>query len=288
MRLFFNLARGAYKATPIPALRKLYYNLFSYMVRDRHTIATLDGMTFELYLGEVIDLGVYLQHFEHEVVLAIEELCQPGMTVFDIGANIGAHTLRFAKTVGPAGKVFAVEPTEYAYGKLVRNLSLNSFQNTTVFQIALADLSIKQQMINFRSSWRTDRKKIEMKNLVDFERLDDWCQKHSVEKVDLIKTDVDGNEFPILEGGKKIIERCHPVFLMEVVGPHFEDDNKNPFLLLKNLKYRFWDLKSNYEYTNLNEMKNIFPPKDFAMTFSINIVASVTDPFRNRRPEEQK
>jgi len=283
MGLFFHLARRIYKATPFPEVRKFYYNLFSYMVRDHKTIVTLDGMTFELNLGEIIDLAIYLQNFESEVVLAIEENCYRDMTVFDIGANIGAHTLRFAKNVGPTGKVFAFEPTDYAYLKLVRNLSLNTFQNTFTIQVALSDLNLKQQMINFRSSWRTDRKKVETRNRVDFERLDDWCQRNNVEKVDLIKMDVDGNEFPILKGGKKIIHRCRPVFLMEVVGPHFENDRKNPFLLLKNMDYRFWDLKSKREFLNLSEMKRIFPPKDFAMTFSINIIASISDPFVNKR-----
>jgi len=36
------------------------------------------------------------------------------MTVIDIGANVGAHTLFFAKAVGPAGRVFAFEPQRMA------------------------------------------------------------------------------------------------------------------------------------------------------------------------------
>ena len=44
--------------------------------------------------------------------------------IFDVGANIGSLTFNFAQLV-PKGLVFAFEPTDYAFKKLLRNLSLN-------------------------------------------------------------------------------------------------------------------------------------------------------------------
>lgn len=45
--------------------------------------------------------------------------------MLDIGANIGSHTLPLAQMVGPSGRVYSFEPTDYAFGKQRRNLSLN-------------------------------------------------------------------------------------------------------------------------------------------------------------------
>ena len=63
--------------------------------------------------------------FEKRTVAAYSRLVRPGMTVIDIGANIGAHTLPLAKLVGPTGRVIAVEPTIWAVERLRANLDLN-------------------------------------------------------------------------------------------------------------------------------------------------------------------
>ena len=50
---------------------------------------------------------------------------RPGSLVIDIGANIGAFSLPIASDVGEGGCVVAIEPTDYAFTKLVRNAELN-------------------------------------------------------------------------------------------------------------------------------------------------------------------
>jgi FkbM family methyltransferase len=277
-RQLIKLARYLYRETPFLFLRRLYFNAFCYLVRDKKIQATVEGMTFDLDLGEIIDLAIYLQQFEPDVVAAIERYCQPGWTVLDIGANIGAHTLRFAKSVGPTGRVFAFEPTDYAYHKLVKNISLNDFKNILSFQIALSDNNLDNQKINFRSSWRTDKKRLETTSRVNFERLDSWCLRNQVHQVNLIKLDVDGNEFPIINGGREIIEQYKPLIFMEAVGPHFDDQEKNPFILLEKLQYRFWDAKSGQKFAGVEAMKALLPANDIEMTISFNVIAAIAPP----------
>jgi FkbM family methyltransferase len=277
-RNLIRLARRIYKGTPFVSLREFYYRAFCHLVRGGKICITVDGMTFDLDLGEVIDLSIYLQQFELEVAAAIERYCRPGWTVMDIGANIGAHTLRLAKAVGPQGQVFAFEPTDFAYAKLVRNISLNSWPNVFAYKIGLSDQNRQSQEINFRSSWRTDGKRADGVSIVDFQRLDDWCLANRVNRVDLIKLDVDGNEFPVLSGAKQLIERCRPLFLMEAVGPHFEEEQRNPYAILKKLNYRFWDLKSGEEYPGIEAMKALLPERDYELTESFNVIAALEIP----------
>ena len=266
--------RKVYEITPFSFMRTLYFHAFCRLMRNKKVKAEREGIIFDLDLSEYIDMSIYLNRFEPEVTAAIQKYCRPGWTVFDIGANIGAHALRFAKLTGSNGKVYAFEPTNYAYRKLINNLSLNSFPHVRAIQVALADKIQAHEEINFRSSWRTDGTRADAPNFVDFTKLDHWCEDNDEVKVDLIKMDVDGNEFPILKGGENIIERCRPIMLLEVVSPHFEKFNENPFRLLKDLDYRFWDLRSGQEYTSLNDMKKRLPDRDFEMTVSFNVIAS--------------
>jgi FkbM family methyltransferase len=56
-------------------------------------------------------------------------LIQPGWTVADVGANIGAHTVLFAQLVGPKGTVYAYEPQRLIYQMLCGNVALNNLNN---------------------------------------------------------------------------------------------------------------------------------------------------------------
>jgi FkbM family methyltransferase len=94
--------------------------------RGRQTVIERRGVRWSLDLAEGIDFAIFLfGAFELRTLRAYWPLIRPGDVVLDIGANIGAHTLMFAKRTGDAGKVFAFEPTRYAHAKLVKNLALN-------------------------------------------------------------------------------------------------------------------------------------------------------------------
>ena len=92
--MIIKLGHFIYRLTPFHSLRKLYFETYARMVSERQVVAELEGIRYHLELGETIDLALYLGKFEPRVVAAIKEYCQPGMTVLDIGANIGAHALR--------------------------------------------------------------------------------------------------------------------------------------------------------------------------------------------------
>jgi FkbM family methyltransferase len=241
-----NIARRIYLNTQCSAVRKLYFNIFCSIVRNRRVESSIDGICYELDLGEIVDLSLYLKRYEPEVTEAVEKYCRSGFTVLDIGANIGAHALRIAKRVGEAGRVYAFEPTDYAYQKLVKNISLNPLRNIHPLQIALADSNRKGQHIQFRSSWPTRGSPKVRESIVDFVRLD--------ERIDVIKLDVDGNEYPVIMGAKSVLATNRPIMIMEVWGPNFADPSTNPFRVLNELGYRFFHISTGREYSGLDEL----------------------------------
>jgi FkbM family methyltransferase len=279
-RTLVRVARTIYKATPVPAVRQLYFSAFCRVMRERRVRATINGSTFDLDLGEMIDVTVYLEQYELDVTSALNRYCKPGMTVLDIGANIGAHTLPLGRLVTTQGAVYAFEPTDFAFEKLTRNVSLNDAPHVHAIKAALSNRNAERQAIAYRSSWRTAGGRNDGDAFVDFIRLDDWCAGNGVKEVGLIKIDIDGNEFEALAGGIQLIERSRPVIVMEAVWPHFADQNRNPFLLLQGAGYRFWDAKSDREFATVHEIARLFPDEDRDMTTSINVIA------RPRVPEE--
>ncbi|MBN1816607.1 MAG: FkbM family methyltransferase [Sedimentisphaerales bacterium] len=229
------------------------------MIRKRTVTVCLDGIRYRLDLGEMIDLCLYLDRYEPDVTRAINRLCKPSRAVLDIGANIGAHTLRMAKLVGPKGHVYAFEPTDYAFEKLRHNVCLNDFHNVELFKIALSDQNRPARQANFRASWKTDGTSKDTACPVDFKRLDDWAEEHNVQCVDLVKLDVDGHEYAVLTGGERIFRRCRPLLIIEIVDWHFKQVDQNPLQLLQKWGYRFWNLCSGREYSTLDEVRKDVP-----------------------------
>ena len=256
-------------------VRKWVWKGFLWSAHGKQIIKTVDGITFDLDMGEVIDVGIYLHKFEREVTGFIDVACQKGYTVLDVGANIGAHCLRFAKIVGVEGAVYAFEPTDYAFSKLQKNIALNQFGNIKAFRVALANQNLYQQEIFFRSSWRYDGSQLQVSSMVDFVRLDDWAAKNFVDRVDIIKIDVDGNEYSVFDGGRRLLDKFKPIVIAEVGAWHFTNSEFNPWSILADMGYSFWDLITKKKYATLQEMRDRLPKEDPEMGFSINIVAKV-------------
>jgi FkbM family methyltransferase len=267
------IAKRIYYSTRSKRLRALYFNTFARLVRGRRTVASVDASKFDLDLSEMIELALYLGQFELDVVRAIEQYCKRGMKVLDIGANIGAHTLRLAHLVGPTGCVHAFEPTDYAYQKLLRNIELNSYKNILSNKVALWSENVKSREVRIQSNWPTFGSPTIVPQLIEFLRLDAYCASHDVATVDLVKMDIDGREYHALMGGMDLITRCRPIFIMEAVGTHFDDETEDPYLLLESLGYSFWDVHSGELYRNSRDIAARLPRNDYAHSVSLNVVA---------------
>jgi FkbM family methyltransferase len=64
-------------------------------------------------------------------------IVQPGMTVLDIGANIGVHAFDLSRLVGSAGVVHAFEPQRLIFQVLCANVALNSRSNVSTYHAAV-------------------------------------------------------------------------------------------------------------------------------------------------------
>jgi FkbM family methyltransferase len=209
------------------------------------------GILWNLDLQEGIDLAIYLfGRFETKTAAALSQLVKPGSVVIDIGANIGAHALPLAHQVGENGKVYAIEPTDWAYEKMIRNLELNPELKKSLIPIKafFSDLSgtLPGQT---HSSWRlNDAQKhpihggqLQHSGNAHYTSLDQWVQEQGVKKIDLIKLDVDGYEVKVLKGGIQTLLEFKPKMILELTLYNLDeygDSLKELLELLKNCNYQ--------------------------------------------------
>jgi len=206
------------------------------------------GANWDLDLREGIDLAIYLGQYQTLPRCLVESLrSKPGCTAVDIGANIGAFALPLAHAVGDEGHVIACEATSYAFRKLQRNLSLNDRlePRTTAIQAVLGDSDdTKPAKPAIYSSWRVDGAandgdhplhggrpmSTEGAVVTSFDALvqSDPMLQEKIERLELIKLDVDGHELPILQGARKTIAARRPKLLIEIA-PHVHDDREGGF-----------------------------------------------------------
>jgi FkbM family methyltransferase len=192
------------------------------------------GARWRLDLREGIDLALYLGVYERSTARALARLARPGAVVLDIGANVGAHTLVLADAVGDAGKVYAFEPTAYAFDKLATNLGLNP---------ALAQRVVAERMMltegelvdAIYSAWPVEGGaglhalhggRPESTAGAVAMRLDDYLAQRGVAKVDLVKLDVDGYECHVLGGAPRLLAG-KPVILLELAPYTLEERGRS-------------------------------------------------------------
>ncbi len=271
---------------PMKGVLEKVYNRYRTFYRKKTVIATVDAITYELDLNETIDSAIYFGGaFEPHTTEAINRLCQEGMVVLDVGANIGCHTLRFAKLVGTRGRVIAFEPMSWAFRKLTRNVALNAFSNLSLEKIALSDANRAHQEVAFATSWPLsgiDEALLHPlhggyaeKDVVDFMTLDEYIRTRKVGRIDFMKIDVDGYELKVVRGATETLALWKPVMIMELgnaglaqVGDHIED----LVSLLSDLGYRFFAERDLQEYPSIGAMLSAIPEKS-----TMNVVLSGHD-----------
>ncbi|MBI4872206.1 MAG: FkbM family methyltransferase [Candidatus Riflebacteria bacterium] len=218
--------------------------------------AIRDGIRWQLELSEGIDLALYLSVYEPSTVRACRELVRPGTVVLDIGANVGAHTLRLARLVGPSGRVVAFEPTEFAFRKLHANLALNPelAGRVTPVQAMLTDRAGAAPPPEIYSSWPlTSDSRVHAKHCGSLQSaagarvvtLDLALTELGLERVDFVKLDVDGFECVVLEGARNTLEAWHPTIVLELVPYHLEEAGRSLddlVAILQRAGYELFDL----------------------------------------------
>lgn len=155
----------------------------------------------------------------HEPILTElwQDLIRPGMTVVDVGANIGYFALLAARRVGQTGKVIAIEPAPVTARFLRRNAEENLAANTVILECAVGRASGRQPLYVFdKTNWNSlvPRDGAVATIEVEVETLDHLLRHEAC--IDVVRMDVEGYEGDVIGGMSAVISRHKPFIVMEL------------------------------------------------------------------------
>lgn len=235
----FSFASFTARILPMP-IKRLAYRLgpISRIIRKGLNAAMPKGLTpVTITSGALRSLRIaidlqseksyWLGTYELELQSAIRDLVEPGMQVYDIGANIGFFTLLFANIVGEAGKVFAFEALPGNVERLRINLALNGLEGrVSLISSAVIDGS---REVNFIIGPSDNMGKVNgsagRPTAVDTESitipgisLDDFVYEADQPAPQVIKMDIEGGEVLALPGMRRLLREHEPVLFLECHG----------------------------------------------------------------------
>ncbi len=215
--------------------------------------------SFKLDISDIYvarSLFLYGEWMEDEILL-MGRVLRAGDGVIDVGANIGTHTIPFAKFVGPEGRVLAFEPQPRIVQTLIDNVKMNGLNNVEVIPKVVCEndesyfyvnqedkeaLRGNQAGLSFYGREKSDGN-------ISSVCLDEFIYLNPR----LIKIDAEGMERNVLKGARKLIITVRPILYVE---NHEQDFSAALLHELFNLNYDcYWHLVLAYNPDNYMGMK---------------------------------
>lgn len=195
-------------------------------------LVDLTGTKFGVWLefgGAIENQIIGTGSWSADILRQSEYFLPAAPVIIEIGANIGFESLYYARKF-PDARVIAFEPGSYGYNSLLRSRSFNRLQNLEVHRLGVGSENTKMLL-------RTPTQHSKNKGLGSFQNnvdIDDTYVSEEVNvvtldsflldlsKLDLLKVDTQGFEWPVLQGAERIISTYRPVIIFE-----FEDHYHN-------------------------------------------------------------
>jgi len=150
-------------------------------------------------------------------------LVKSGMTVCDIGANFGQHTVVLSKLVGPTGKVIAIEASHINVEYIRRTIAANQCKNVEIIERGVwsheTELTFSHVENAEATSFCSNRD-----DIMDIEP-NPRCKYQTIkvlpmdvlvtDRIDFTKIDIEGSELFAMRGASLLLKSQSPI-LMEL------------------------------------------------------------------------
>ena len=194
----------------------------------------------------VVSGALAFRVYERSELAFVEKSLRPGMTVLDVGANVGLYSALAGHAVGPSGRVAAFEPDPESFQYLQKTIRENGLSNIQPANLAASDQEGVSRL--FTSSANRGDSRLYNNELSDGSveiqtiRLDDYLPTVGIQELDFIKMDVQGFEGHVLAGLEQTIRHSPRLVMMSEFWPDgLRRAGTNPNELLERLEQ--WGLK---------------------------------------------
>jgi FkbM family methyltransferase len=206
-----------------------------YVGRDRVLTTTVNGQRLFVDARDLsLSPGIILSgSWEIGVTRALISLAKPGMTVVEIGANVGYFTTLLGRLVGARGCVRAFEGNPEVFDLLTENIEINGLVPFVRAEWMLVcdscgkrEITVLERhrgsgsMLPFSDEYVTTHHEKKTTLPVPATTLDEYW-KHEGRPIDLVKMDAEGSEPMILDGMRGILTQPHLTLVCEFAKPFF-------------------------------------------------------------------
>jgi FkbM family methyltransferase len=178
---------------------------------------------YDLVSRVILETGTW----EPESVQAAADHLSPGATFVDVGAHIGYYSLKAAGMVGPKGHILAIEPNPQTLPKLRANIEASDARAVSVWPVACAATESTLQLYAAprRNTGESSLSKenasqagsVTVSYAVPARPLDAIVKEAKLDRVDVMKIDVEGAEFEVLKGAAQTLAHYRPVLIIELI-----------------------------------------------------------------------
>lgn len=229
--IFKKIIRKIIPLSVLNLLIKRRYNRFINIKDD------IGQKTFKMYLRDdsfmeniILSKGLYGE-WEKESLKIWAELSKKSQIIIDIGANSGIYSM-LAQSNNAEAKIIAIEPVGINFMILTKNIKKNNFP-IKLERVALSDsegtakMFILKNKLNYMTCvndnrYATDPKLQDDAEVVEIEvTLKPFTyiiEKHDLNRIDLIKIDVEGHEPKVVNAMLPYLEEYKPNILIEIIG----------------------------------------------------------------------
>jgi FkbM family methyltransferase len=254
----------------------IIYRVLHIVLHEDKRIIRRGSITYEVDLSEAVDLSMFLFGKFQKHVSSSKYINLPAdAVIFDVGANFGIMSLQYAR-LAPQGRIYAFEPTHYAFSHLKRNLELNPALSGHIvpIQTFVSSVSSKETDIRAYSSWKVTSEAKNQKHSihggtiksaesVGVVSLDDFCGQNEISRLDFIKIDTDGYEYEVLKGARQTIAELKPDIIFEI-GLYVMDEKNITFKYyadyFTSLGYSMYN-SYNFKYIDSENFREHIPEK---------------------------
>jgi FkbM family methyltransferase len=237
-------------------LKSLEFTRRGLLLQYRHPdqIALVERENFKIFSYKD-DPAIGGDAYEPEVQAIFRRFLKPGMSVLDVGAILGFHTMHAASIVGPSGYVLAVEPSVKNVRLLEASRRHNGFDWVNVVQVA-AGRKVSILALNADSKGTTSQIPEDLATLMGAETVTSVPLDILIpleRKIDFIKVDIEGAEYNALVGLQQTIQRCRPI-IVSAFTPGFMPAISG----VKGIEYLHWFIERDYRLGVIEKDGTIF------------------------------
>ncbi|MDQ3110743.1 MAG: FkbM family methyltransferase [Bacteroidota bacterium] len=222
-----------------------------------------DGFNYQLDISDYMQWLIYFG-IRAEPRETLYGLIKQGMTILDIGANIGETSMAFSQLTGDSGKVFSFEPDPQTFERLKKHLVLNKCENVIPVNKGLGktegEMLLEEGENNSGGNRISPDKQSTNGKKIIITTLDKFSLEHDLKKIDFIKIDVEGYEFHVLAGAEESISKHRPCFFIELVDDFLKDQGTSSKKLIEFL------VQKKYKVTNANDGAPVSADDNFSHT----------------------